>query len=150
MIVIRGPDDSSPNREKAGQERRGTDGRYNDSLCLSTLTSRLSTALAWLQINFLPLSTRSKNRTTVEVSIHMSEPSCHDGSVWPCNGALCPCIAASYRESISACHNDDSVAANRNDIKRLIKSFRSRPAPRVGACGERRSPHKQGPPSACS
>jgi hypothetical protein len=36
------------------------------------------------QRNLLNLSTRPKNRTTVGVSIHMSEPSCHDGPAWPC------------------------------------------------------------------
>jgi hypothetical protein len=36
--------------------------------------------------------TRPKNRTNVEVSIHTSAPSCHDGPAWPCTGALYPCI----------------------------------------------------------
>lgn len=44
------------------------------------------------QKNLLPLSTRPKNRTTVEVSIHTSAPSCHDGPAWPCTGAFYPCI----------------------------------------------------------
>ena len=33
-------------------------------------------------------STRTKNRTTVAVSIHTSAPSCHDGPAWPCTGAV--------------------------------------------------------------
>jgi hypothetical protein len=39
-----------------------------------------------------PLWTRPKNHTSVEVRIHTSAPSCHDGAAWPCTGALYPCI----------------------------------------------------------
>jgi len=44
------------------------------------------------QKNLFLRSTRPKSRTTVEVEIHTSAPSCHDGLAWPCTGALYPCI----------------------------------------------------------
>src|ERR1700742_1219742 len=71
------------------------------------------------QINLLPLSTRPENRTNVELRIHLSAPSCHDGPAWPCTGALCPCTAANHRESISACQYETEIAHLLENLSKL-------------------------------
>ncbi len=73
-----------------------------------------SAAMVTKEIFFLNLSTLLKNRATVRLSTHRSGPSCHDGPVWPCTGALCPCICRQPPEIITACRRDDLGVANAN------------------------------------
>jgi hypothetical protein len=46
---------------------------------------------------FLP--TRHAAKPYCMSKIHTPSPSCHDGSAWPCTGALCPCICRHHRET---------------------------------------------------
>jgi hypothetical protein len=81
-------------RSVPGGTNRHRDRNGNPNQMAPKCPCTVRNQLRWLgyQINFLSLSTRPKNRITLEVSIYMSGLSCHDGPVWPCNGALCPCI----------------------------------------------------------
>ena len=80
----------------------------------------------------------------------MSVPSCHDGPVWPCTGALLVVhLLPITGKSISACRRDALVTATAN-VTSKATSVRNIPAHRNGAGGEQKSQRKQGAPSAFS
>ncbi len=66
------------------------------------------------QRNLPTLWTRPEIRTTVELGIQTSGPSCYGAPAWPCTGALCPCICHPPPESISASDHDGLGVANEN------------------------------------
>ncbi len=96
----------------------------------------------WLPKNsFLSqLWTRLKNRTTVEVRIHMSAPSCHDGSAWPCTGASTRATAAHHR--IPDPGPQERTPEHRRDVRQYVaRSQRYRPCLSVrGVSKGERSP----------